>query len=388
MSGEPVGLGIALQMSDVVRQRVVDGKAYVASVRDARDVVDLARTLEPSFSRLWLTDNLGYVNTTALLGALAASTSSLDLGTFTAFPYGRSPIDTATALATVRSLMPGRDLAFGVSRGGGAATALYHSDRPLRLLREYVTTLRALLAGQTVETDQTPELVRTHGLRPGSHVSVNIEPADVPLLITSTGRRGLRLAGEIGDGVQFVTQQPTQSAALLAEPDFPARSGLAELDAGREASASARPFRRVYGISVSVASDPQDAVNFARRQVAAIIATKRDDQLVDAGIDPQLGQRVRAAMTGGDGLAEASSWVSADVVTRLIATGTPDQVAEQVSASIERSRAWGFDEHFVCFPLGPDVKDAVDTIVREVLPALSTKPFQTSMTTTQRRSAR
>ena len=80
-------------------------------------------------------------------------------------------------------------------------------------------------------------------------------------------------------------------------------------------------------------------------------------------------------------MAEASSWVSADVVTKLIATGTPDQVAEQVSASIGRSRAWGFDEHFVCFPLGPDVKDAVDTIVREVLPALSTKPFQTSMTT-------
>jgi alkanesulfonate monooxygenase SsuD/methylene tetrahydromethanopterin reductase-like flavin-dependent oxidoreductase (luciferase family) len=369
MTIERSRMGLALQLSDVVRHRTVGGRNYPASVADAADVVELARRVESHISTLWLTDNLGYRHTTTLLGAIAATTSTLHLGTFTAFPYGRSPVDTAAALATVRELMPGREFSFGVSRGGGAVTNLYRSERPLALLREYVTAVRALLAGEPVDTDATPELVRTHAVRPGQRLQSNLDPVHVPVLVTSTGRLGLRLAGAIGDGVQFVTQQPTQSAALLAEPDFDARSGLRDLEQAREGSGG-RAFRRVYGISVSVASDPQDAVNFARRQVAGVLATKNAEQLAASGIDPELPGRIRSALRSGGGLVEASRSVPLDVVKKLVATGSPHEIADHVSEVVERSSKWGFDEHFVCFPLGPDVADAVDTIVSTILPVV------------------
>jgi alkanesulfonate monooxygenase SsuD/methylene tetrahydromethanopterin reductase-like flavin-dependent oxidoreductase (luciferase family) len=368
VSTAPSRLGLALQLTDVVRQRAVGGRTYPATVADAGAVVDLARHVERHFSTLLLTDNIGYRNTTVLLGAVAAATSRLGLGTFTSFPYGRSPLDTATGLATLRELMGRRNLAVAFSRGSGAVTGLYRSERPLRYLSEYLTTVRTLLAGGAVETDRVPELARVHALRPGVTMASHVEPCEVPLLISSTGPRGLRLAGQLADGVQFVTQQPTQSMALLAEPDFDARSGLHELDAAWRA-AGERPFRRMYGVSVSIADDPDDAVEFARRQVAGLLSTKSSEQLAAAGLDPDLASAVRAALRDG-GLAAASRSVPRSVVARLVVTGRPDEVADQVCGAIELSRKWGFDEHFLCFPLGPDLKAALTTIVRSVLPAV------------------
>jgi alkanesulfonate monooxygenase SsuD/methylene tetrahydromethanopterin reductase-like flavin-dependent oxidoreductase (luciferase family) len=363
-------IGIAVQLTDVVRTRVVDGRAYEASVGDAAAVVELARRLDPHVSRLWLTDNLGYRSTPVLLGAVAAATRSLGLGTFTTYPYGRTPLDVAAGAATVDEILGDRELVLGISRGSRAVTNLHGAERPLRLLREYVGALKALLAGEAVEVDAVPDVARSCGLQAGQRLRLEVDPADVPVVVASTGPRTLRLAGAVADGVQFVTQQPTQSASLLADARFAELSGLAGADEAREAAGRSSGFRRIYGISVSVAPDTDDAVNFARRQVAGVLATKRDEQLAAVGIDPGIAGRVRAAVDGGAGLTEASRHVPGDVVRRLVATGSPAEVAEQVATSIERSRKWGFDEHFVCFPLGPDLKGAVDTIVGDVLPAL------------------
>lgn len=370
MTEKAGGLGIAIQLTDVVAKRVVGDRTYAPSVGDAAALLELARTLEPHFSRLWLTDNFGYRSTTTLLGALAASTS-LDLGTFTSFPYGRNPVDVAASLATVQELMgEERDLAFGLSRGSRLVTDLHLGDRPRHLLGEYITVLRALLAGETVAVDDHPELARTHALQAGGRMVLHTDPVDIPLLVASTGPRTLRLAGEAADGVLFVTQQPNQSAGTLASPEFARVSGFDEVQAAR--ASQSRPFRQVYGISISVAPDPADALDFARRQVAGVLATKRDEQLIEVGIDPDVARAVRAALDGSGGLAEASRQVPADVVRRLIATGTPAEVASQVTDAVERARQWGFDEHFLCFPLGPDLKGAVETILGGVLPELRT----------------
>lgn len=130
------------------------------------------------------------------------------------------------------------------------------------------------------------------------------------------------------------------------------RSYPASIADARATAANERPFRRVYGISVSVASDRQEAVNFARRQVAGVLATKSAEQLAASGIDPDLPSRIRSALRDG-GLVEASRWV-------------PTEVSEVVG----RSRNWGFDEHFVCFPFGPDLRDAVERIASKILPAI------------------
>jgi 5,10-methylenetetrahydromethanopterin reductase len=359
--------GIAIQLTDVVARRIVGGQEYRASVRDAAELVSLGERLDGHFDRLWITDNLGFRNTTVLLSALASRTS-LSLGTFTSYPYGRSPIDVASSLVTIKELLGERDLAFGISRGSRAVTQLHHGDRPGRLLGEFVPVLRRLLAGERVAVGDYPELVRTHAFAPDATLQLQIEPAEVPVLVASTGHRTLRMAGERSDGVIFVTQQPTQSAGLLAQPQFADASGLAGVEEGRNAS-DIDAFRRVYGISVSVADDPDEATGFARRQAAGLLATKTGEQLERVGIDPEVGRSVREAMDAG-GLEDASGRVPLDVVRQLIMTGEPGAVAEQVADAVARTSAWEFDEHFICFPLGPDLRQAVDIVTADILPRL------------------
>ena len=65
---------------------------------------------------------------------------------------------------------------------------------PLTLLREYVTVLKALLAGQSVTVDG--RYVRL------DRVQLDWPPQQhVPVLIGGIGPKTLQLAGEIGDGV-------------------------------------------------------------------------------------------------------------------------------------------------------------------------------------------
>jgi 5,10-methylenetetrahydromethanopterin reductase len=359
--------GIAVQLTDVVARRVVGGREHPATVRNAADLVSLGERLDGHFDRLWITDNLGFRNTTVLLSALAARTS-LSLGTFTSYPYGRSPIDVASSLVTIKELLGPRDLAFGISRGSRAVTQLHHGDRPGRLLGEFVPAVRRLLAGERVAVADYPELVRTHAFAPEAVLQLQIEPADVPVLVASTGQRTLRMAGERSDGVLFVTQQPTQSAGLLAQPQFAEASGLAAVEEGRVVS-TIEGFRRVYGISVSVADDPDEATGFARRQAAGLLSTKTGEQLAAVGIDPDVGRAVREAMDAGS-LDDASGRVPLDVVRQLIMTGEPAAVAEQVAEAVERTSTWEFDEHFICFPLGPDLRQAIDIVTAEILPRL------------------
>ena len=67
-------------------------------------------------------------------------------------------------------------------------------DKPIRVMREYVETLRALWAGKPVTHDG-----EMHTLR-GAKMEFD-QGRDYPIYIASTGPQMLRLAGEIADGV-------------------------------------------------------------------------------------------------------------------------------------------------------------------------------------------
>jgi alkanesulfonate monooxygenase SsuD/methylene tetrahydromethanopterin reductase-like flavin-dependent oxidoreductase (luciferase family) len=130
-----------------------------------------------------------------VLSALAMVTSRTRLATAVAPIYHRSPASTAQTAATVDDLSGGR-FQLGLGTGHRVTMSGWHGQEigePLAEMREYVTLVRALLAGtQPPEGKRWSSTFAFTGFRPR---------ADLPILMAGLSPAMLRLAGELADGV-------------------------------------------------------------------------------------------------------------------------------------------------------------------------------------------
>jgi alkanesulfonate monooxygenase SsuD/methylene tetrahydromethanopterin reductase-like flavin-dependent oxidoreductase (luciferase family) len=124
------------------------------------------------------------------------------------------PLALAMQAATVGQISGGRFI-LGIGTGGygprfWAAVGL--PDRPLAIMRDYLTVVRGLLAGETV-THEGPAL-NEHGTSLGE-----ADLPEVPLYLAALGPQMLRLAGELADGALLNWATPeriAQSRAIVA----------------------------------------------------------------------------------------------------------------------------------------------------------------------------
>lgn len=126
-------------------------------------------------------------DTYVLLAAAARATERITLGTLLANPINRHPSVTASSIATIDELAPGRVL---LGWGVGDTAVRLAGLRPARVkeLEESTRLMRALLDGREVEVGaERPARLPHH--RP------------VPIWIAAGGPRTLRMAGGVADGV-------------------------------------------------------------------------------------------------------------------------------------------------------------------------------------------
>lgn len=122
------------------------------------------------------------------LGAVARATGTIRLGTWVSNPVSRHPVVTASAIATLEDLAPGRTY-FGIGSGGTGVWHLGHPAARLDELRDYIATVRRLLAdGRATYQGSECRMEWGRGI-------------SVPIIMSAHGPRSLRLAGEIADGV-------------------------------------------------------------------------------------------------------------------------------------------------------------------------------------------
>ncbi|HXH81368.1 MAG TPA: LLM class flavin-dependent oxidoreductase [Candidatus Tectomicrobia bacterium] len=126
-------------------------------------------------------------DTYVLLAAAAQATERIVLGPLLANPVTRHPTVTASSIATIDELAPGRTL---LGWGVGDTAVRLAGLRPARVKELEASTrlLRALLAGEAVEVG-APRPARLPHHRP------------VPVWIAAGGPRTLRMAGGVADGV-------------------------------------------------------------------------------------------------------------------------------------------------------------------------------------------
>ncbi len=166
---------------------------------DPADLPAIAKEAEElGFDELWTVEDCfssGGMTSTAIA---LASTSSITIGIGLLPAIVRNPAITAMELAVLARTYPGR---FVPTLGHGVEDWMLQIDaRPpnrMTVLEETVTAVRSLLAGETVNTQGKHVKL--------SDVSLEHPPAKPPpVLIGTTGPRGLALAGRAADGFVIV----------------------------------------------------------------------------------------------------------------------------------------------------------------------------------------
>ncbi|MFI2488291.1 LLM class flavin-dependent oxidoreductase [Promicromonospora kroppenstedtii] len=159
-------------------------------------VIPLARAIEAAgIEEIWLWEDCFQTGGISAASAILAATERVRVGIGVMPTPLRNVALTAMEVATVDGMFPGRlipGIGHGVQSWMGQVGA--RAASPLTLMREYATTLRALLAGERVTTS-------------GRYVNLDDVQLDWPpaapvgVPVAATGPKSLRLAGEVGDGV-------------------------------------------------------------------------------------------------------------------------------------------------------------------------------------------
>lgn len=177
--------------------------ALVTNV-DSPELIAEAERL--GYHRAWLYDSPAITSDVWVALALAAErTSTIGLGPGVLVPSLRHPMTNAAAIATLAALAPGR---VAVAVGSGFTGRYILGKRPLRwaFVEEYVTAMRALLRGETVQWEgAATRMLHTEGF-------VAERPVEVEWLIGADGPKGTAVAERVADGV-FAAGVPNPAAA-------------------------------------------------------------------------------------------------------------------------------------------------------------------------------
>ena len=250
-----------------------------------------------------------------VLAELALRTSRVGLGTSVISAWGRTPATIALGAAGLQRCSGGR-FSLGIGAGSPPLTEGFHGiawDRPVLRLRETLTAVRGLLAG-----DRLPR--PAPGARP---LRLGVLPeVPVPIVLAALSSGSIRLAGELADG---------WAPFLWARSRV--QDGLALVREGESRCEAPVPTR--VCVCVPVALGPDE--NTARRLAAWWLSTyvTRMGPLYPR----MLGQRFGMA-AGVDALIEAARSdrqpelpaLAEDLARDLTLLGTYDQAAAAIAA--------------------------------------------------------
>lgn len=248
----------------------------------------------------------------ATLGAMAARTERIRLGSGIVAAYTRSPALTAMGFATLASLAPGRIVA-GIGASSPIVVGCWHGgdfEQPLATVREFIGLLRAALAGEKLNHDG-PRF-RSNGFR------LDLPGVEVPIWLGAINPRMLAVAGEIADAV-FMTWCPPGEVGPKQQIVKTAAS-----EAGRNPGDVAT----VLSFWAYAGPDPEQALERMRRQVLAysMVPTHQPAFVGTFNNLPEVAE----AWQKGD-RAKALSLVPDEAVMAQCALG-PDMLAERIAA--------------------------------------------------------
>lgn len=275
--------------------------------------VQLAERL--GYDTVWITDtHLVCRELWVTLAACAAATTRIRLGPGVTVPHTRHVSVTASAVASLHELAPGR-VVLGIGTGGSSAQTMglrLEQVGRVGTLETMATGLKRLLAGETVRFETGAD----------GRLAWLTRPPAIPLYLAGSGPRMLETAGRLGDGaIVYATVRPEVLSPALERVAAGARAGgrdLGDLDVALWAP-------------MSIGRDGALARDHARGRVASACRHPLPVRLADE--DERAIRRVRDAYDAYQHATAASqhrTLVPDRLVDLMALAGTPAEVLEQV----------------------------------------------------------
>ncbi len=173
-----------------------DRPLYSVALPPSKRVVEYARiAADLGYTRVWVFDSPAlYGDVWVGLARVAEAVPGIGLATGVAVPSLRHPMVTASAIATIEDLAPGRLWAYF---GTGFTARMTMGKRGMRWadLATYVQQVRGLLNGDVVTIEGEPcQMLHSPGWGPA-------RPIAVPLGLAPIGPKGFAISRDIADGV-------------------------------------------------------------------------------------------------------------------------------------------------------------------------------------------
>ena len=281
------------------------------------------------------------------LALVADATSTIRIGSAVTNTVTRHLTVTAGGFLALNEFAGGRCI-LGLGVGGSAVHTVGLREDPAPAFRRTVVAIRRLVQGESVELD-------------GVTARGKIAAPPVPVYVASSSPRGLRIAGELADGVILnVGVVPGLIGEALRHVRDGAREAgrdLAALDVAVIAGASIRRDR------AAALEDTRGWAATTARRVAKWMAAGGEDVR-------RVGAEVLRAYDWNEHIAAGAAHaraVSDEMAANFVLAGTADDVARTI-ATLEGCGV----TQVLPLPMGGDITATLEAFGRDIIPAWRT----------------
>ncbi len=290
------------------------------------DLIDAARSADRrGFHSVWCTEFFhqhGFVR----LGAVAAATERVQLGTAIAYAFMRTPMLAATAAMDIDEISNGR-MILGLGSGTRSMNEKWYSipfDKPpAPRMREAVSLIRGAIAAQ-----------KGGGFKfEGEHYSIDIPQfvrpgaarSEIPIYVAGVNRGMIRASAAVADGL---IGPPIYTRKYISDVVLPELEG---------SKCELTPY-----VMCSVSDDVEEARREVRGQIAFYLTTRLYHSILEIHGWRPIGEEIAAAFRKMDFNAMNEA-VTDEMIDAIAIAGRPDDVRDQI-------RQWeGLADHVLLY---------------------------------------
>jgi 5,10-methylenetetrahydromethanopterin reductase len=321
---------------------------YLQDAHDLREGLEYVRYAEEKgFEAVWQAESRLVRDAIVPMAAYAAVSERIKIGSGVINNWTRNIGLLAATFLTLDDLAPDRMICgIGAWWDPLARNVGIERRKPLLAMRETVDVLRRLLAmervtfhGEFHHVDEI-ELDVVHG---------RTEPRNVPIYIGATGPKMMELTGEIADGVVLNYCVP---------PEYNDHA-IERLEAGaKRAGRSLDDVDRPQLVVCSVDPDREAALDTSRELLTQYLA-QQPHIAKASGVSQDVVAEIQSILgwpATHEQIQRAKHLVPDDLLTRITASGTPDEALTKVQEYIDHGATYP-----ILYPVGGDVKLLIDT---------------------------
>ena len=301
---------------------------YLQDAHELREGMKIAQYAEKhGFEAVWQAESRLVRDAIVPMAAFAAVTERIKIGSGVINNWTRNIGLLAATFLTLDDLAPDRIICgIGAWWDPLAANVGIERHKPLLAMRETIELMRRLLNMERVTYEgefhrvKGIELDVVHGRR---------EPRNIPMMIGATGGKMMELTGEIADGAVLNYCVP---------PEYNDEA-MAQLKAGAaRAGRSLDEVDRPQLVICSVHTDKTKALDGARELLTQYLA-QQPHIAKASGVSDEVVKRIQNILgwpATKEQIREAMPLVSDELVQRITASGTPEEVKDKVQEYVKR----------------------------------------------------